>query len=108
MKRVLLDHCVPRRVRQALVDCETRTAFQRGWAELKNGALLNAAEAAGFEVLITADKNLRYQQKLAARRIAIVELPTNSLPALLPNFGAISDAVNRIRPGEYLELSFPP
>jgi hypothetical protein len=106
MKRVLLDHCVPRRVRQALADCETTTAFKRGWAELKNGALLKAADDAGFDVLVTADKNLRYQQRLAARRIAIVELPTNSLPALLPHFSAIGDAVNRVHPGEYLELSF--
>jgi hypothetical protein len=106
MRRVLLDHCVPRRVRQALVDCETTTAFKRGWAELKNGALLKAAEDAGFEVLVTADKNLRYQQQLAGRRIAIVELPTNALPALLPHFGAIGDAVRRVRPGEYLEVSF--
>jgi hypothetical protein len=105
MKRVLLDHCVPRRVRQALVACDATTAFKRGWAELKNGPLLKAAEDAGFDVLVTADKNLRYQQQLAARRIAIVELPTNSLPALLPHFGAIGDAVNRVRPGEYLELT---
>lgn len=106
MKRVLLDHCVPRRVRQALVDCETATAFQRGWAQLKNGALLKAAEDAFYDVLVTADKNLRYQQQLTGRRIAIVELPTNSLPTLLPRFTAIADAVNRVRPGEYLELTF--
>ena len=106
MRRVLLDHCVPRRVGQALLDCETATAFKRGWAELKNGALLKAAEDAGFDVLVTADKNLRFQQQLAARRIAIVELPTNSLPALLPHFGAIAGAVRQVRPGEYLELSF--
>jgi hypothetical protein len=106
MKRVLLDHCVPRRVKQALVDCEVSTAFHRGWAELVNGALLKAAEEAGFDVLVTADKNLRYQQKLAARRIGIVELPTNSLPDLLPKFGAIAGAVGRVRPGEYLELTF--
>jgi hypothetical protein len=107
MKRVLLDHCVPRRVCQALVGCNATTAFKRGWAELKNGALLHAAEDAGFDVLITADKNLRYQQQLTSRRIAIVELPTNSLPALLPLFERIADAVNRIRPGEYLALTFP-
>jgi hypothetical protein len=107
MKRVLLDHCVPRRVRQALVACEVATAYQRGWSELKNGALLEAAERDGFDVLVTADKNLRYQQHLAHRRIAIVELPTNALPVLLPHFSEIAEAVNRARPGEYLELSFP-
>jgi len=56
MKRVLLDHCVPRRVRQAAPGCEVATAYQRGWAELKNGALLEAAERDGFDVLVTADK----------------------------------------------------
>ena len=107
MKRVLLDHCVPRRVRQALIECESATAFQRGWAALNNGSLLEAAERAGFDVLLTADKNLRYQQRLAHRRIAIVELPTNSLPALLPHFAVIADAVNRSQPGDYIELSLP-
>lgn len=108
MKRVLLDHCVPRRVRQALADCEVATAYQRGWNELKNGALLETAERDGFDVVVTADKNLRSQQQLAHRRMAIVELPTNSLPALLPHLTAIADAVNRVRPGNYIELSFPP
>jgi hypothetical protein len=108
MKRVLLDHCVPRRVRQALAGSEVATAYQRGWSELKNGALLEVAERDGFDVLITADKNLRYQQALAHRRIAIVELPTNALPALLAHFSEIADAVNRIEPGAYLELSFAP
>lgn len=107
MKRVLLDHCVPRRVCQALVGRDATTAFKRGWAELKNGGLLTAAENAEFDVLITADKNLRYQQKLTAGRIAIVELPTNSLPDLLPHFSAIGDAVDRIGRSEYLELAFP-
>ena len=106
MKRVLLDHCVPRRVRQALAGCEVATAYQCGWNELKNGALIEAAERAGFDVLITADKNLRHQQQLAHRRIAIVELPTNALPALLPHFTAIVAAVDRIQPGSYLELSW--
>ncbi len=108
MKRVLLDHCVPRRTRQALAGCEVATAYQRGWSELKNGALLETAERDAFDVLVTADKNLRYQQRLAHRRIAIVELPTNSLLDLLPHFTAIAGAVNRAQPGDYLELSFAP
>ena len=106
MTRVLLDHCVPRRVRDALHDCDSTTAFKCGWAELTNGELLKAAEEAGFGVLITADKNLRYQQNLPGRRIAIIELPTNTLPALLPHFDKIREAVSSIGPGEYLALSF--
>ena len=75
---------------------------------MKNGALIEAAERDGFDVLITADKNLRYQQSLARRRIAIGESPTKALPPLLSHFAAISDAVNRARTGDYLKLSFPP
>jgi len=101
---VLLDHCVPRRVRLALAGCEVFTAYQRGWSELKNGDLLRAAEAVGFEVFITSDKNIRHQQNLAARRIAVVELPTNTLQLLLPLFPAIAEAVNRAQPGGYEEL----
>jgi hypothetical protein len=66
MKRVLLDHCVPRPFRGLLVKCIVATAAEMGWAALKNGELLDAAEADSFDILITADKNLRYQQNLSA------------------------------------------
>src|SRR4051794_13210463 len=108
MRRVLLDHSVRRRVRQALAGCEVATAYQRGWNELKNGALLEAAERGGFDVLVTADKNLRYQQHFGHRRIAVVELPTNTLPSLLPHFAEIAEAVNRVEAGGYVQLSFTP
>ena len=105
MKRVLLDHCVPRRVRFALPDCAVETAFQQGWSKLKNGDLLRSAEGAGFEVLVTADKNLQLQQNLGTRRIAIVVLPTNALHLLLPLFPAIAEAVNRAAAGSYKEVA---
>jgi hypothetical protein len=106
MKRVLLDHCVPRGIQRALVDCSVATAYQRGWSGLNNGALLQAAEGEGFDVLVTADKNLRYQQNLTNRLIAIVELPTNSFPKLRPHFSDIADAVRRAQPGGYIEVTF--
>lgn len=62
MKRVLFDHCAPRPFRELLLDCTVSIAVEMGWEQWKNGELLAAAEQAGFEVLITADKNLRYQQ----------------------------------------------
>jgi hypothetical protein len=71
---------------------------------LKNGDLLRAAETANFEVFVTSDKHIRHQQNLAARRIAIVGLPTNTLELLLPLFPAINEAVNRAQPGGYEEL----
>jgi len=101
MRRVLLDHCVPRPFRDLLVDCAVSTANEMGWAELKNGQLLDAAEAARCEVLITSDKNLRHQQNLSSRRIAIVELPTNRL-RLLGNYASqVNALLPSIPPGAY-------
>jgi hypothetical protein len=67
---VLLDQGTPVPIRPFLVGHTVETAAQRGWDKLKNGELLGAAEGAGFEVLVTPDKNIRYQQNLALRRIA--------------------------------------
>jgi hypothetical protein len=78
-----------------------------GWRGISNGELLAAAEPAGFGVLIVADKNLRYQQNLSARRIAILELWTNHRPTLEKHFPELHAAVARIRPGEYLVLEKP-
>ena len=101
MRRVLLDHCVPRPFRSLLVGCAVSTANEMGWAELKNGELLDAAEAAGCEVLITADKHLRHQQNLSSRHIAIVELPTNRL-RLLGNYAPqVNALLPSIPPGAY-------
>ena len=105
MKRVLLDHCVPRRVRLSLFACDVETTYQRGWSGLKNGDLLRTAEANGFDVLVTADQNIRYQQNLASRRLAIVVLPTNALHALVPLFPTIAAAVDRSGLGSYEEIS---
>jgi hypothetical protein len=86
---------------------EVFTVHQRSWSRfnnVNNGELLRVAEAAGFEVLITADKNIRHQQNLVGRRIAIIVLPTNTLQLLLPMFPAINGALNRTQPGGYEEL----
>ena len=73
-----------------------------GWSGLSNGDLLNVAETAGFEVFLVADKNLRYQQNLAGRRIAIVELWTNHRPTLERESSRIAAAVTAARPGGYI------
>lgn len=101
MRRVLLDHCVPRQFGSLLVGCDVTTAAARGWAELKNGELLDAAQAAGFEVLITADKNLQHQQNLAARQIAIIELPTNRLRLVAGYAPEVNSILATIAPGDY-------
>jgi hypothetical protein len=77
MSRILFDQNVPVGVRQFLPGHDVRTAYQMGWADLSNGELLVAMEAAGFDVLISCDRNLAHQQNLAGRRVAILVLDTN-------------------------------
>lgn len=76
-----------------------------GWAELENGQLLDVAEAA-FDVLITTDQNLRYQQNLTGRRLAILVLPTASWPVIKIHVAEVVAAVDELRAGEFRELSF--
>ena len=107
MKRILLDHCVPRPLRLHLPGFHIRTCHEEGWAALRNGELLLAAETAGFDVFITADQNLRYQQNLTVRQIAIIELPTNWLPLIPALVPAIQQALAVIAPGSYVEIPMP-
>ena len=76
--RILFDHSTPAPLRHALTTHDIVEAVERGWEMLENGALLDAAEAEGFEIFVTADKNIRYQQNLAGRRIAVVRNPWKS------------------------------
>src|SRR5258708_5935701 len=105
MKRVLLDHCVPRPFRKLLAGCVVSTAFEMNWAQLKNGELLKEAEGAGFEILITSDKNLRYQQNLAVRNIAIIELPTNRLKELTKYAAHVNTLLPVIHAGAYVLIA---
>jgi hypothetical protein len=75
--RILLDHSTPVPLRHWLTGHHVETAYERGWAALSNGDLLRMAEGAGFEVLITTDKGIRYQQNLSGCKIAIAVLSTN-------------------------------
>ncbi len=76
--RVLLDECLPRRLRRALPGHEVRTVQELGWAGTKNGALLRRAEAEGFEVFVTVDRNLEYQQHLPSVTLAVIALRARS------------------------------
>lgn len=91
--KVLLDECVPVQVRHALPGHEVISVPKLGWGGISNGDLLDAAETAGFVVFIIADKNLRYQQNLSRRRIAILELWTNHRPSLEKHLDRIPVAV---------------
>ena len=105
--KVLLDVCTPVQIRQALPTHEIYTAAKLGWAALENGALLDAAEAAGFDLLIICDKNLRHQQNLTGRRLAILELWTNHRPTLERHFSLIRQAAGTMQPGEYRTVAPP-
>lgn len=105
--RILLDECVPVQVRKALEGHEVSTAPKMGWGGVTNGELLSLAEAADFNLFIVADKNLRYQQNLSHRRIAILELWTNHRPTLERCFGLIREAAERAQPGDYQVLQGP-
>lgn len=76
--RILFDVNTPRKPRGCLGNHEVRTAQEQGWGTLANGELLRVAEGAAFDILVTADQNLAYQQNLTALRIAIVVLTTNT------------------------------
>lgn len=105
--RVLFDQSTPVPVRPFLKGHNVRTAAQQGWDTLKNGELLNAAEEAGFEVFVTPDKNMRYQQNLEGRRIAIVVIGTPQWPALRPYVERVVAAINDALPGSYAEVEIP-
>ena len=82
-------------------------ARDRGWDRLSNGDLLAVAEATGFEVLLTADKNIRYQQNLASRRIAIVELGTPRWPVVRLYVDRVVSALDAATPGSYTQVDLP-
>ena len=104
--RILLDECVPWPVYKLLAGHECTTAQRRGWGGLKNGDLLRLAEAE-FDLFVTSDQNIRYQQNLAGRKIAILVLSTNKLRPLLAAETMIQSAVATMKPGEFRQLHIP-
>jgi hypothetical protein len=103
--KILFDHGTPAPLRHSLADHEISTAYEMGWAKLSNGDLLATAEKS-FDAFITTDQNLRYQQNLSGRRLAILILPTTSWPEIQKHTNKISDAVAALKPGDFIELSF--
>jgi hypothetical protein len=103
--RILLDQGTPAPLRQFLAGHGVSTAFEMGWSGLGNGALLAAAEGA-FDVLVTTDKNLRYQQDLTGRSLAILVLPTTSWPTIRTHAAKVVASIEALQPSDYVELSF--
>ena len=106
--RVLFDQGTPVPLRRHLHECTVATAFEQGWATLQNGELLQTAEHAGFDVLLTTDRNLRYQQNLTNRKIAIVVLSTTSWPRIQACTERVVRAVMAAQPSSYIEVEIPP
>jgi len=104
--RILLDQNTPLGIRRALLGYEVIPARSLGWATIENGALICAAEEAGFGILITCDRNIQYQQNLAGRQIALIELSTAIWPAIRPHVNDVLAAVQLARPGSYTSVTF--
>ena len=95
--RILLDECVPKRLKRELSQCDVRTVQEAGWAGIKNGDLLRAADGA-FDVLLTVDQDVQYQQNLTGLRISVMILVARS--------NDIDDLrLERIQPGQIVKLA---
>jgi hypothetical protein len=105
--RILFDNGVPRGLARFLTRHSVEEARSRGWEELSNGELIDAAEQAGFELMVTTDKNIRYQQNLKARTIALVVLEHSQWPMVKLVAETIVIAVNEAAPGSYVEVDVP-
>ncbi|MET0556337.1 MAG: hypothetical protein ABW221_25075 [Vicinamibacteria bacterium] len=96
---------MPAPLRGFLPDHTVATAYEMGWANLSNGDLLGAAESE-FDLLVTTDQSLRYQENLSGRRLAILVLATTSWPKIRSSVTALAEALRQVGPGEFRELSF--
>ena len=103
--KVILDENLPKPLKGILPNHTVTTVQEQALTGTLNGTLLLRLEG-DFDIFITADKNLRYQQNLRGRSLAILELPTNRLPLLRPMFPRIAAAVDAISAGEYVQLTF--
>jgi predicted nuclease of predicted toxin-antitoxin system len=101
--RILIDESLPRYLKQVLAEHSAFTVQEMGWAGIRNSELLAKAES-NFDVLLTADKNLRYQQNLSGLALAIIVFPSNRLSVVKTLAPQVKDALSVIRQGEIIEL----
>jgi hypothetical protein len=105
--RILFDQGTPVPLRQSLASHEVATVYEQGWSTLKDGPLLAAAERADFEVFVTTDRQLRYQQPLGRFRLAILVLGSTSCPRIAPHGLPIRQAIEQLDAGDYREFPIP-
>lgn len=104
---MLFDQGTPLPLRRALVGHLVATVYAPGWATLPDGPLLAAAEQAGYEVFVTTDQQLKYQQRLADRRLATLVLCSTSWPRIAPHAEALRQVIDQLAAGAYREFSIP-
>jgi hypothetical protein len=102
--RILFDQGTPVPLRNSLVFYQVSTVYELGWSTLNNGDLISQAEKEGFSLFITTDKNLKYQQNLSTRKIAILVLSTTSWPRIKLSLAKIKDAVRNMTAEDYIEI----
>lgn len=105
--RILFDHSTPYGLARHLEGHAVSTAEECGWDRLTNGDLLATAEKVGFDLLLTVDKNMRYQQNLSGRKISLVVLGNSPWPVVRLHIGDIVAAVNSATAGSFEEVEIP-
>ena len=105
--KILFDNGTPKPIAHSLTGHEVTFARQIGWHELGNGELIQQAEDSGYEVLLSTDKNIRYQQNLTGRKIALVILGNPQWPLVQLHLDRIASAVNASTAGSYIEVEIP-
>ena len=103
--KILFDQGTPAPRKERLPGHEVDTAFERGWSTLQNGELLTRAEGAGYDLLITTDRNLKYQQNLEDRTLAILVLLSTSWPRIECRIDEIRTAIDSLLAGGYIEVA---
>ena len=103
--KVLFDQGTPVPLRQFLDEHSVDTAFEMGWSTLRNGELLDRAEQNSYELLVTTDHQLRYQQDLSSRGLAVLVLLSTSWPRMQTRVQEIQSAIGNMQTGEYRELA---
>ena len=105
--KVLFDQGTTAPLRKSLVNHQVTTAHEQGWSQLQNGELIAAAEDSGFDIFVTTDRNLKYQQNLAGRSMAIVVLLTTSWPRIKFHLSLVVAAISQSKNGSYCEVDVP-
>lgn len=101
--KILFDQGTPVPLRRHLIGHSVDTAFERGWSAIQNSHLLMMAEAEGYELLVTTDQNMKYQQNLHTRKLSILVLTTTSWRRLSEHANFIAGVINGMNPGDYKE-----